>query len=178
VPGVAGLHFCRGFPRGRFGEYPRSDRPLPRTVMLNRKPRKALPGFTWLELLVVILVIGILATIFLINQQNCIGRRMKEYRLAQFQQDFLQKNGHFASSFAELKANLSSEASSKYPIETRDNKSFVFGKTRVVGVFANPDEKNTSTIIVCRAKETETSSIAPPIDAHTCGAGTIEEKCY
>jgi hypothetical protein len=79
-----------------------------------------------------------------------------------------------------LDARLVCDTDYTYSIETNKTKTFVFGKSQkpalrsyVAGVFVNPTEKNASTAIVCKAKEVGAQLIEPPIDANTCGAGTI-----
>jgi hypothetical protein len=46
-------------------------------------------------------------------------------------------------------------------------------KSYVSGVFATPTEKNASALIICAARKAGTQPIGPPIDAQTCGEGTI-----
>jgi Type IV pilin-like G and H, putative len=62
-------------------------------------------------------------------------------------------------------------------------KTFVFGKTKrpqlksyVAGVFIDPTVKTGSTAILCKAKEAGMQPIALPIDAKTCGEGTVLDK--
>jgi Tfp pilus assembly protein PilE len=151
--------------------------------VLNRKKSQQIPGFTWIDLLVVMAIIGILVAFFLpkfIAQQNCTYHRDIAPQLAQFQQEFFRKNGYFAQSVDELDARLVCDTDYTYSIETNKIKTFVFGKSQkpalrsyVAGVFANPTEKNASTAIVCKAREVGTQPIAPPIDANTCGEGTV-----
>jgi type IV pilus assembly protein PilA len=155
--------------------------------VLNRKKSQQIPGFTWIELLVVMVIIGILAAIVLpsfLNSGRCCkcGSGVQQYvgSLARAQQVFLLEKKHFASSMAELGQPGSSDPSNySYSIANHKTKAFVFGKSQkplesyVAGVFVNLMEKNTSTAIVCKAKEPGRQPIAPPIDANTCGEGTV-----
>jgi Tfp pilus assembly protein PilE len=151
--------------------------------MINHERSQQIPGFTWIDLLVVMAIIGILAAIFLpkfIARQNCTYHRDIAPQLAQFQQEFFRKKGYFAQSVDELDAQLVCDTDYTYSIETNKTKTFVFGKSQkpelrsyVAGVFVNPIEKNASTAIVCKAKEPGRQPIAPPIDANTCGEGTV-----
>jgi type IV pilus assembly protein PilA len=145
-------------------------------------------GFTLIELLVVIGIIGVLAAIALpsfLNQAEKDGDRPAQiciYYVAQAQQVFLLKEWRFASSIAELGSPVQSEMKHyTCTIDTHATKSFVFGKSKnsahrsyIAGIFIKPTEKNTSTKIVCVAQKYGTQSIEPPIDANTCGKGTIK----
>jgi prepilin-type N-terminal cleavage/methylation domain-containing protein len=155
--------------------------------VLNRKKSQQIPGFTWIELLVVMVVVGILAAIALPSLRACAcqerGGEAKQYvgTLARTQQVFLLEQKHFASSMAELgKPNSSDTRNYSYSTVNHKTKAFVFGKSQkpslesyVAGIFMNPVEKNTSTAIVCKAKERGTHPIELPIDANTCGEGTV-----
>jgi type IV pilus assembly protein PilA len=145
-------------------------------------------GFTLIELLVVIGIIGVLAAIALpsfLNQAEKDSARPAQIctsRIIHAQQVFLLKEWRFAASIAELGSPVQAEMQYySCSIETHETKSFVFGKSKnsshvsyVAGIFVKPTEKNTSTKIFCVAQKYGTQLIAPPIDANTCGEGTIK----
>jgi type IV pilus assembly protein PilA len=150
-------------------------------------------GFTFVELLVVTAIIGILAMVVLpsfLNHKACAnkGPEAQTYvgSAARVQQAYLLEEKHFASSFTELPLGIASEtANYAYSVSGGNDqtKTFVFGKTKsprlksyVAGVFVNPGTKTESTAILCIAKETGMQPIALPVDAKTCGEGTVRDK--
>ncbi len=151
--------------------------------MLNRKKSQEISGFTWIELLVVMAIIGILTVIALpsfLNQAEKDSNRPALIcisRIIHGQQAFLLKEWRFAGSIAELGSPVQAEMKHyTCSIETHETKSFVFGKSKnsehisyVAGIFIKPTEKNTSTEIVCVTRKYGQQPIAPPIDANTCG---------
>jgi type IV pilus assembly protein PilA len=162
--------------------------------MLNRKKYQKLQGFTWIELLVVMAIVGIISAIVLPSFLNTGKRCCKctpeaqQYvgTLARAQQAYLLEEKHFASFIPELgKVIEPSSRNYTYSIENNKTHVFVFGKSQksplnsyVAGVFINPNEKNTSTAILCKAQKRGPQPIAPPIDANTCGAElTIRVLC-
>jgi prepilin-type N-terminal cleavage/methylation domain-containing protein len=156
--------------------------------MLNRKKYQKLQGFTWIELLVVMAIVGILAASVLQSLLNMANFKcdsgVQEHvgTLARAQQAYFLEEKHFSSSIVELIRPRPVPLDMKnytYSIENNRTKTFVFGKSQkpalksyVAGVFINPHERNTSTAIICAARNPGIKPIAPPIDANTCGAGT------
>jgi type IV pilus assembly protein PilA len=158
--------------------------------MLSRRKHQNIQGFTWIELLVVIAVIGILAAIAL---PSFLNQARKEHpseptqyvgTLLRSQQAFFLDEGRFASSFAELKTPVPVETKFYfYSIRNYKTKILIVGKTNrpalksnAGGVFLRKISKNemTAEAILCVAKQPGTQPIAPPIDAKTCGEGTIK----
>jgi type IV pilus assembly protein PilA len=151
-------------------------------------PNQKISGFTFIEFLAVIAIIGILTAIALpsfLNPGCCLncGSEAKAYvgTLSRAQQVRLLEKKRFASSISELGSDFSSETKYyTYSVASYENKAFVFGnaknpymKSYVSGVFATPTEKNASVLIICVVKKAGTQSIWPPIDAQTCGEGTV-----
>jgi type IV pilus assembly protein PilA len=148
-------------------------------------------GFTFVELLVAIAIVGILAVVALpsfLNQKACAhkGPEAQTYvgSLARTQQAYFLEEGRFTSSFNSLGLGVSSETKNyMYSVEGSKDKAFAFGKTKtpqlksyVAGVFVDPAEKSRTTTIRCIAKEAGMQSISLPIDAKTCGEGTVLDK--
>jgi type IV pilus assembly protein PilA len=156
--------------------------------MLNHKKYQELQGFTWIELLVVVVVMGILSAIVLPSFLNT-GKRCckcspeaqeRVGSLARAQQAYFLEESQFASTIPELGKVIESRSGNyTYSIENNKTHVFVFGKSQkpplnsyVAGIFINPSEKSTSTAILCKAQKRGIHPIAPPIDANTCGAET------
>jgi type IV pilus assembly protein PilA len=154
-------------------------------------PNQKISGFTFIELLVVIAIVGILATIALpsfLNHKACAhkGPEAQTYvgALARTQQAYFLEENHFTSSFNALGLGVSSETENyMYSVEGHKDKAFAFGKTKkaqlksyVAGVFVDPAEKSGTKTIRCIAKEAGMQPISLPIDAKTCGEGTVRDK--
>jgi type IV pilus assembly protein PilA len=136
-------------------------------------PNQKLSGFTLVEFLVVTAILGIVAVIALPSFLNQNTRCCKCMSGAQ------QYVGSLALSDLGLGVATDTEYYT-YSVKTFKNKTFAFAKTKhsklksyVAGVFASPTEKNASTMIMCHANEPGTPLILPPMDAKTCGEGTI-----
>jgi type IV pilus assembly protein PilA len=156
--------------------------------MLNHKKHQELQGFTWIELLVVVVAMGILSAIVLPSFLNTGKRCCKcspeaQERvgyLARAQQAYFLEESQFASTIPELGKVIESRSGNyTYSIENNKTYIFIFGKSQksslksyVAGVFINPKEKDTSTAIICKAEKPGIQPIVPPIDANTCGAET------
>jgi type IV pilus assembly protein PilA len=148
-----------------------------------------LSGFTLVEFLVVTAILGIVAVIALpsfLNQNTrcckCMsGAQQYVGSLARAQQAYLLEEKHFSSSPSDLGLGVATDTEYyTYSVKTFKNKTFAFAKTKhpklksyVAGVFASPTEKNASTMIMCHANEPGTPLILPPMDATTCGEGTV-----
>jgi type IV pilus assembly protein PilA len=156
--------------------------------MLSRRNYQELQGFTWIELLIVIAIVGIISAIVLPSFLNTGKRCCKcspeaQERvgyLARAQQAYFLEESQFASTIPELGKVIESRSGNyTYSIENNKTHVFIFGKSQkpplrsyVAGVFINPNEKDKSTAIMCKAEKPGIQPIAPPIDANTCGAGT------
>jgi type IV pilus assembly protein PilA len=158
--------------------------------MLNRKQHRNIQGFTWIELLLVIAIIGILGAIAL---PSFLNQGRKEHfseptqyvgKLLRSQQAFFLDEDRFASSFAELKTSVPVETKFyAYSMSNYKTRILIFGKTthstlksNAGGVFLRKIARNETVAeaILCVAKQPGTQAIAPPIDAKTCGEGTIK----
>jgi competence protein ComGC len=105
-------------------------------------------------------------------------------QLARYQQAFFLENERFASSIAELNYPVTTDTKYySYSLKTDGDKTFLYGKTKTPtmksyasGVFSgkSADNELTAERIICIANKPGIQEITPPIDAHTCGAGTTK----
>jgi type IV pilus assembly protein PilA len=161
--------------------------------MATLRTRHKSNGFTIVELFVVVIIIAILAMIAL-PSLVCAHKdpEAKQYTgiLVRSQQAYFTEKGRFAESIKQLGEPVPIETTHYfYSVENQDTKAFVYAKTQksawksyVGGVFLRKEGKELITEgIVFVAQHTGTQPISPPIDAQTCGEGTIKpprtKKC-
>jgi type IV pilus assembly protein PilA len=154
--------------------------------MANSTQSKVSKLIEWSLGIIGVLMLATLLPVFS-NQNACActdkNAEAKSYvgTLSRTQVVFFSEKNRFAASITELAADSPSDTKNyTYSVESYSNRAFVFGKTKnpelksyVSGVFVSPTNKNTSTMIICQAKEPGVTPIGPPIDAQTCGEGTV-----
>lgn len=168
--------------------------------LLNRKNED---GFTLIELIVVIIIIGILSAIAMPSLLSCGGMPVSlrgKYSVREMnrsQQAYFTENRKFSNSLAKLGTEISAETKYfNYSIITTQNSAFNYGvarnkytddwlnpkpiKTFVGAVFIIPitgKNKSETLAIICESKELTTNRPANPIlknGVPSCGEGTID----
>jgi type IV pilus assembly protein PilA len=153
--------------------------------MQMQKQRKSY-GFTVVELFVVIIIIGILAVIALpsfVCAHKVSEAEQYTETLVRRQQAYFLEQRRFAESMQQLNPAVPSETENYlYSVDRQEAKGFVYARTKksalksyVGGVFVRKVGKELFTEgIVCVAQHAGTQAIDPPINAQTCGEGTIK----